>query len=121
MRLNVFSAAFFLAFVLFLGSPQAYAGCLTPTETRSAVPVAEETAFDDIQDLSGPALISFVRSFTEKASERPDADEAMVFYRTQKGHGADIRVVWFQKGCAFAKATYPAQFWISFMMNARGA
>ncbi len=115
MRLIIPMTAFFLA------TTSAHADCLTPEETRSAVPVAENTYFDEVQDLQGGAYVSFVRSFTEDASERPDADEAMVFYRSQKGHGADIRVVLFQKGCAIAKATYPAQFWIAFILNGRGA
>jgi hypothetical protein len=104
-----------------LVSTPAYADCLTPDQTRITVPNVEHTAFDDIQDLSGPAYLSFVRNFIEGDADLPPANEAMVFYRTQKGHGADIRVVWFQDGCAVSKATYPAQFWILFMLKGHGA
>ena len=104
-----------------LASTPTLADCLTPAETRDAVPKFEHTAYDDIQDLSGPAYLSFIRTFIEPEAQQPPANEAMVFYRRQEGHGADIRVVLFKDGCAVAKATYPAQFWIVFMMSARGA
>lgn len=114
MRFLVLLALFVMA------SSQANA-CLTPDQTRYAVPIAEQTAFDDIQDLSGGAYLSFIRSFTETAAERPPANEAMIFYRRQVGHGADIRVVWFQDGCAIGKASYPAEFWTAFILHGRSA
>ena len=109
-----------LLLALLLVSAQAQA-CLTPDQTRTAVPIAEQTSFDEIQDLSGGAYLSFVRSFTDSPSERPPANEAMVFYRRQVGHGADIRVVWFKDGCAIGKASYPAEFWVVFVLLGRNA
>ena len=118
MRIPLFTAIVAVG-CLVLTSVQA--ACLTPTEARAVVPVAENTSYDEVQDLSGPAYISFLRAIVDDTSDRPAADEAMVFYRVQRGHGADVRVVWFASGCAVAKATYPAEFWLVFAMNAKGA
>ena len=105
---------------LFIASAASAAECLTTKQAREVVPYVDNVAFDEIQDLAGPAYLEFVKIVADKPSERPPADEAMIFYRIQKGHGADVRVVWFAKGCAISKASYPAEFWIYFAMYAKG-
>jgi hypothetical protein len=84
------------------------------------VPLVDNTNFDDIQDLQGAAYLAFLRTVVDDTRERPPADEAMIFYRHQIGHGADFRVVWFQQGCAVAKASYPAQMWQVFLAETNG-
>jgi hypothetical protein len=94
--------------------------CLTPDDARKVVPLVDNTNFDDIQDLRGAAYLAFLRTVVDDTRERPPADEAMIFYRRQVGHGADFRVVWFQHGCAVAKASYPAQMWLLFLAGTNG-
>ena len=95
--------------------------CLTPGQARSVVPYVENTAYDEVQDLAGPAYAEFLKIVGEVPKGQASSDEAMIFYRVQKGHGADIRVVWFDKGCAVAKASYPAEYWLVFTLNGKGA
>lgn len=109
-----------LMFCAILALPQTSRACLTPDDARKVVPLVDNTSFDDIQDLHGAAYLAFLRTLVDDTRERPPADEAMIFYRYQIGHGADFRVVWFQQGCAVAKASYPAQMWQVFLAGTNG-
>ena len=94
--------------------------CLTPDDARKVVPLVDNVNFEDIQDLHGAAYLAFLRTVVDDTSDRPPADESMIFYRHQIGHGADFRVVWFEEGCAVAKASYPAQMWQVFLASTHG-
>lgn len=100
----------------------ANAYCLTPEEAKSIVPKAEETAFDDIQDLRGIRFISWLKYLSWAGLDpRSNADEVIVFYAKQKGHGADARLVWFEKGCATGKDSLPAEIWLVFINQGKDA
>lgn len=109
-----------LMFCTTLAFSQTSWACLTPDDARKVVPLVDNTSFDDIQDLHGAAYLAFLRTLVDDTRERPPADEAMIFYRHQIGHGADFRVVWFEQGCAVAKASYPAQMWQVFLAGTNG-
>ena len=98
-------------------STPAHAGevCLTPELALDAVPTAEQTEFDAIELLDGPVFTQWIRYLDRSGVDWPDdATAAMAFYKRQKGHGQDVRMVWFKDDCAIGKSSLPAQIWLVF-------
>ena len=77
-------------------STPAHAGevCLTPELALDAVPTAEQTEFDAIELLDGPVFTQWIRYLDRSGVDWPDdATAAMAFYKRQKGHGQDVRML----------------------------